>query len=238
MNNIKGFLTVPVAIILAGVIIGLSVIYAIGYNKQPVNNDVIVEDVEGEDVSLDSVRPIGADDHILGNIDAPVKIIEYSDPECPFCKRFHFTMKDLVKAYGDQVVWVYRHFPLDSLHSQAREESEAVECAAEVGGNVAFWTYLDRLMEITPSNDGLDLAQLPKIAQYAGLNVSEFEACRKSGKSAERVEADYQNALAAGGQGTPFSIIIGPDGKKYPVEGAYPLAELKKIVDRALGSAK
>ncbi len=237
-KNIQGFLTVPLAIIIAGVIVGLSVIYAVGQNARPVDagGDAVVEDIEGGGVSasLDNVRPIDAEDHILGNIDAPVKIIEYSDTECPFCKRFHFTMKDVVKFYGDKVAWVYRNFPLESLHSQARKEAEALECAGSVGGNVKFWTFMDRLMEVTPSNDGLDLSELPKIAAYAGINVAKFNECLESGRMAERVERDYQNATDAGGQGTPFNIVIGPDGAKYPVEGAYPLNEMKKIIDKAL----
>ena len=237
MNKNLGFLTVPMAIIIAGLIVGVSVIYAVGQNRAP-SPEVEVEDVDRGSASLDNVRPIGADDHILGNVDAPVKLVEYSDPECPFCKRFHMTLKQVVKSYGDQVAWVYRHFPLESLHSQAREESIAIECAGLTGGNVKFWSYLDRLMEITPSNDGLDLDELAKIAAYAGLDKVKFAACRQSKEAEDRVEKDYQNAVDAGGQGTPFSVVFGPNGEKYPIEGAYPLAEVKKIIDKALKAGK
>jgi len=106
-------------------------------------------------------------DNALAN--APVKIVEFSDTECPFCKRFHTTMQQVVKDSNGQVAWVYRHFPLDQLHSKARKEAEATECAAELGGNEKFWAYLNRLMEVTPANDGLDLAELPVIAAYVGL---------------------------------------------------------------------
>src|SRR5207249_6414117 len=76
-----------------------------------------------------------------------------------------------------KVVWVYRHFPIDSLHSKARKEAQASECAAALGGNEAFWAYSDKLFEVTPSNNRLDLAQLPRIAQEIGLDRAQFETC-------------------------------------------------------------
>jgi protein-disulfide isomerase len=181
------------------------------------------------------MNPITSKDHIRGNPDAPVKIVEYSDTECPFCKRFHPTMQQVMDEYGGsgQVAWVYRHFPLDSLHKKARKEAEATECAAEQGGNDKFWSYLDRLMEVTPANDGLDPAELPKIAQYVGLDVTKFNECLSSGRFADKVEEDTQNAMATGGNGTPWSIVVGKDGKKYPLSGAQPYASIKQLIDIA-----
>ena len=121
------------------------------------------------EASLINMKPISDSDHILGDKNAPVKIVEFSDTECPFCKRFHTTMQQVVKDSNGQVAWVYRHFPLDQLHSKARKEAEATECAAELGGNEKFWAYLNRLMEVTPANNGLDPAELLTIASYAGL---------------------------------------------------------------------
>ena len=121
------------------------------------------------EASLINMKPISDSDHILGDKNAPVKIVEFSDTECPFCKRFHTTMQQVVKDSNGQVAWVYRHFPLDQLHSKARKEAEATECAAEMGGNEKFWAYLNRLMEVTPANNGLDPAELLTIASYAGL---------------------------------------------------------------------
>jgi len=119
--------------------------------------------------ALDSVAKVTKDDHVLGNINAPVKIIEFSDPECPFCKRFHITMEEIISNYGKggQVAWVYRHFPLDSLHPKARKEAEALECAGEQG---KFWEYTSKIYEVTPSNNRLDPNQLYKIAIDLGLN--------------------------------------------------------------------
>ena len=187
-----------------------------------------------------AVKPVDGEDHILGNPDAPVKLVEFSDFECPFCKRFHLTMKRLMNEYGEdgKVAWVYRHFPLDSLHSKARKEAQATECANELGGNEAFWAYSDRLFEVTPSNNRLDLAVLPRIAQEIGLDRAKFEAClegdSRGGKYAAHIEADVQDAVASGGTGTPFSLVIAPNGKTFPINGAQPYAALKSIIDLAL----
>lgn len=123
---------------------------------------------KGTDAKL-TVRAVSNEDHVLGDRNAPVKLIEFSDLECPFCKRFHPTAKQVVTEYAGKVALVYRHFPLDSLHAKARKEAEATECANEQGGNDKFWAYMDRLFDVTPSNDGLDLAELPKIAAFVGL---------------------------------------------------------------------
>ncbi|OGD66802.1 hypothetical protein A2442_01615 [Candidatus Campbellbacteria bacterium RIFOXYC2_FULL_35_25] len=113
-----------------------------------------------------NVDPVTADDHILGSPDADVIMVEYSDLECPFCKNFHLTTKQIMAEYGEngQVALVFRHFPLDQLHSKARTEAAATECAAEIGGNDVFWAYLDKVFEITPSNNGLELSKLHDIA--------------------------------------------------------------------------
>ena len=147
-------------------------------------------------------------------------------------------MKEVLATYNGgeeaQVSWVFRHFPLDNLHSKARKEAEATECAAELGGNTAFWAYTDKIFNITPSNNGLDLGLLPTLATEIGLDKAAFEKCLNSGKYANKIEKDYQEATAAGGQGTPFVIVIGPDGKQTVLPGAVPLAEIKKVVDPLL----
>lgn len=193
------------------------------------------QQVAQETGDLEQMIPVTSEDHIRGDINAPVKIVEYSDTECPFCKRFHTTMQEVYNEYGKtgKVAWVYRHFPLDQLHSKARKEAEATECAAELGGNDKFWEYLDRLMEITPANNGLDPAELPKIAAYVGLNTAKFNECLSSGKYAQKIEQHVQNAQATGGQGTPWSIVVGKNGKKYPLSGAQPISAIKQLIDLA-----
>ncbi len=187
-----------------------------------------------------AVRPVDGGDHVLGNPDAPVKLIEFSDFECPFCKRFHVTIQRLMDEYGrnGKVAWVYRHFPLDSLHSKARKEAQAAECANELGGNKAFWRFTDKLFEVTPSNNRTDLGLLPQLAEQVGLDRAKFEAClegdMRGGKYADHIEADVQDATASGGTGTPYSLVIAPNGKVFPLNGAQPYAAVKSIIELAL----
>ena len=179
------------------------------------------------------MAPITQQDWVRGNRNAKVSVVEYSDTECPFCKRHHPTMQRIVEDYGGKVNWVYRHFPLTSLHPKAPKEAEATECAGELAGNDGFWRYLDRLFEITPANNGLDPAQLPQIAEFIGLDKTKFEACLNSGKYAQKVQTQAQDAEAAGGTGTPYSVIVAGD-QKIPVSGAVPLEQFKALIDPLL----
>lgn len=235
-------LIIPLSIIITGIIIASAIYFSKSGNTASVV-DSVVDNVpvnqqppQDNTASLDQMVVISDSDHIRGNKDALVKIVEYSDTECPFCKRFHETMKQVIDEYGrdGKVAWVYRHFPLDQLHPKARNEAVATECANELGGNDKFWAYIDRLFEITPANNGLDPDELPKIAKYVGLNVNKFNTCLTSGKYDKHVQDNLDDATATGGNGTPWSIVVAKNGKKFPLSGAQQYASVKQLVDTAL----
>ena len=231
-KKLSGFLNLPTAIFLAGLMIAVAVIYATGKDiAQP--NPASVSDSLSGNQPFDTILA-GSDYYIRGNPNAPVKIVEYSDLECPFCKRFHLTMQEVVDTYGDKVAWIYKHFPIDSIHSKARAEANAAECAGEQGGSKAFWDYIDRIFAITPSNNGLDLNELPKIAQSLNLDAKKFQRCLTSNKYAQRVESHYQEGLEIGAMGTPYSIVIAPNGQKGVINGAQAYSAVKKVIDTAL----
>ncbi len=110
-----------------------------------------LERIKNEEVgSVETkLKPVNPDDHIIGNINAKIIIVEYSDLDCPFCKTFHKTMHRVVKDMNGDVAWVYRHYPIPQLHPNAFQKAEATECAWEQGGNDAFWKYTDKVFEIT-----------------------------------------------------------------------------------------
>lgn len=153
-------------------------------------------------------------------------------------------MKQVTSEYGGEVAWVYRHFPLDQLHPiKARKEAVASECAAAQGGpssslgtsNDAFWKYTDRFFELTPSNNQTNIdTMLPQIAKEIGLDATRFATCLKSGKYDAHIEEEVQNAMATGGNGTPWSIIVTKSGKKYPLSGAQPYDAVKQLIEIAL----
>lgn len=223
---------VPVAIVIAGALIAGALFLTT--KKSPDTAKVADTKINNNEIAID---PVSADDHILGNPKAPIMIVEFSDTECPFCKNFHLTMHKVIDTYGKsgKVAWVYRHFPIDQLHSKARKESEATECAAELGGNEKFWEYLDLVYKKTPSNNGLDLSLLPKFAEEIGLDKKEFETCLNSGKYADKINKDITKAKVAGGQGTPYTVIITEHEKIAINEGAIPFSggpiNMKLILD-------
>lgn len=206
----KNPLTLPVAVVIAGVLIAGAV-----FLRSPASSDSGTEEqpkgtlpsVSQEELPLAPID--AARDYIRGNPDAELMFVEFSDTECPFCERFHATMRRIMSEYGKSghVAWVYRQFPIVRLHSKAPKESEALLCAGELGGNAKFWEYTDRIFEVTPSNDGLDLAELPRIATEIGLNEELFIECLSSGRKLERVQSDLDDGAAAGANGTPYSVL-------------------------------
>lgn len=225
-------LAVPIAVVIAGALIAFAI-----YQKPAAPAPVPTGNQAAGQVTGDiTMKPVSSADHLLGNPGASVVIVEYSDLECPFCKRFHPTMKQVMAEYGakGQVAWVYRHLPLDSLHSKARKEAEASECVAKLGGNEKFWAYIDKIFEITPSNNGLDLALLPKIASDIRIDPTAFEKCLSSGETTQLVSDSVTDATNAGAQGTPYSVVIAKNGKKFPINGALPYANVKQAIDAAL----
>lgn len=227
-------LSIPVAIVIAGALVAGAVYFGTNRPDTP-NNPEPQAAAEQQSGNLEQMAPITSGDHIRGNPDAPVKIVEYSDMECPFCKRFHETMKQVSTEYGDQVAWVYRHFPLDSIHSKARPEAVASECANELGGNEAFWKFTDRFFEITPSNNQTQIETvIPQIVREIGLDENAFQTCFESGKYDQHIQDNLDNAIATGGNGTPWSIVVTASGKKYPLSGAQPYEAVKQLIELAL----
>lgn len=181
-------------------------------------------------------KKVSKDDHIYGNPDAQITLIEYSDFECPFCKRFHPTAKQVVDAYVGKVNWVYRHFPLGFHDPLATKQAEATECVAELGGNDAFWKYTDKIYETTKSNgNGMQVSQLADLASEVGVNKSEFSKCFESGKYTEKVKKDIVDGGKAGVNGTPGNIVVNNEtGDAFEMTGAQPFIKFKELIDEML----
>jgi protein-disulfide isomerase len=220
---------VPLSIVLAGVMIS-GAIYMGG--KGSVAN--VNTAANRPQQPAGEVAPVDTEDHIVGDINAPIVIVEYSDTECPFCKVFHNTMKEVVRSYDGKVAWVYRHFPIEQLHDRAPYEAEATECAAELGGNAGFWNYINQVFDQTHSNDSLDPAELPKIATKVGLDTTAFTNCLESHKYKEFIDQSIEEAIKAGAKGTPYSVIITRSGKQVTINGAESLTTVKAKIDALL----
>lgn len=189
-----------------------------------------------DDLAKDVRRVSAERDHIFGSPDALVSLIEYSDFECPYCKRFHKTAKGIVVSYNGTVNWVYRHYPLNFHNPGAQKQAEASECSAKLGGNEAFWRFTDSVFERTRSGGkGFPLDRLVPLAEEIGLDGQAFRDCLDSGQMTARVQEDFDEGSRIGVRGTPANILINNQtGDVKLVKGAASAEVLKAAIDSLL----
>lgn len=164
---------------------------------------------------------------VLGSPAAPITIVEFSDFQCPFCKRASATIKEVMAKYAGKVRLAYRDFPLREIHSDAESAAEAARCAGEQG---KFWEYHDLLFE---SQGKLDAASLDGYAQSLKLDGKKFQACLASGKFKAQIEQDLHDGARAGVDGTPGFFVNG-----VFLNGAVPLSSFERVIDEQLASLK
>ena len=219
----------PASVLIAGVLIAGAVIYTNGSKS---GNPTAAIDNTNQTPSAEVSLALNSEDVILGDPKAPVTLIEYGDFQCPFCGRFYSQTENLIKEQyvrTGKVKFVYRHFAF--LGPESLEAANAVECAKDQG---KFWEFHDALYsaEIKDGeehNGNLNAALFNSLANQLGMNAVSFSACLASNKYADKVQGDYNNALAAGVRSTPTIFI---NGQK--IEGAVPFANFKAIIDNLL----
>ncbi|MGB7094417.1 MAG: thioredoxin domain-containing protein [Anaerolineales bacterium] len=183
------------------------------------NSDAPVENpqVVRYDVPVD-------DDPVLGAEDAPITIVEFSDYECPYCRQWHSEVyTQLIDTYGDQIRFVYRDFPLESIHANAYPAAEAANCAYEQG---AFWDYHDKLFSMEL---GLGREAYTEYASQLDLDGEAFKECIESGRYQEEVQLDFEFAANLGVRSTPTFFING-----IAVVGAQPFDIFQQVIEREL----
>lgn len=230
----KDNLSIPLAIVFSGILIAGAILFT----EKPTTTVAVADQVPAKtQVGADTQQAptellaIKPDDHVLGNPNADVVIVEYSDAQCPFCQRFHETMLKIMDVYGKngQLAYVYRHFPLDQIHPYAQKGGEALECAAEQGGNTAFWKLEDKFFE--PDTESIAPDQIPKLAAAIGLDQDKMATCIASGRFEERVKRDFTEGVTIGVKGTPYTVIWNKKtGKQMAINGAYPYDNVKTVV--------
>lgn len=223
-------ITTPAAIVTAGVLIALGLFLGRGgapLAQKPATQGTNEVAAPAEKISVRDTDPV------RGNKDtAEVIIVEYSDSDCPFCERFHNTMKTIL-ANNKNVAWVYRHFPL-SIHPNAANEAAALVCVQQLGGNDAFWNYLDGVIGITLSPEK-STSVLTTLAQDEGIASNAFASCISDAAVATRVQKESAEVQALGGRGTPYSIAINTKtNEQVVIPGAVPLEQVQQIIDGLL----
>lgn len=156
-----------------------------------------------------------------GNASAKVTIVEFADFECQYCAKAHETVQGVLKAYGDKVRLVFRHYPL-SFHPKAPKAAEATACADEQG---KFWELHDALFE----SQELDVDSLKMQAKRAGVDATAFASCLDSGRTAALIKRDLAAGQQVGVSGTPAFFING-----FMLSGAQPEEAFRKVIDAEL----
>ncbi len=173
---------------------------------------------------------ISAQDHVKGNPNADITIIEYSDFQCPACASYSSVVGQLVEDYGDQIAFVYRHYPLSSIHYNATAAGEATEAASLQG---KFWEMHDKLFlnqrQWSDLTSGNAKKEFVRYAGEIGLDIGQFETDLDSSSVRDRVRSDSQSALKSGLTGTPSFFV---NGEK--INNPRGIEEFKFIIDNLL----
>jgi len=218
---------VPIAIIIAGIFIAGAVFWSSGTASETNRQQANTGQAPTSEPSGEFRLPNGSD-HVRGNGDAKVTIIEFSDFECPFCARLHPTLARIIDEDKD-VKWIFRHFPLTS-HSRAFGAAVASECIAKLGSNDAFWNFADAVFD---DQGKLGNSLYEEMARTAGIDTSVFNTCTKDKSIASEVQADLDEVINIGGRGTPFVVVVTASGKLTTFSGALPYEQIKSLVDQA-----
>ena len=181
--------------------------YNVSYNLQPLRATLNNEGAPG-----------------VGDANAPITLVEFSDFQCPYCKGFVSTLNRLKETHGKQVRIVYRQYPIPSIHANAIKAAEASLCANEQG---KFWEMHDLMFA---EQDRLTVSELKEKAGRLKMNKGKFEDCMDKGRYVEQVQNDMKEGQRAGVTGTPALFING-----VPVEGgAVTYETLVKLIDKEL----
>ncbi len=217
-------------------------------NKENETNSNEAEKIKAENfnaiekaktVAIRPVRPIEANDHIWGDVNAPVQLIIYDDFECPFCADFYDTIKEIKEYFNEKVVIAFRHFPLIS-HPNALDAAMASECAAEQG---KFWEMYDELF-INNKDGDMSKEQFKQNAIELDLDQAKFNQCLETEKYKNKIQSQILEGRNFGVTGTPGSFL-----NRMPLPGAYPFEDfvgsdgreregLKKIIEKQLSKTE
>ena len=244
MDKSNSFLTTPVAILLGSFVISVAILMHGGIIKLGSRTVAAPSAAPAQQAPQQpaSAKISVDDDPVLGNKDAKVTVIEFSDYECPFCKRhFDQVYPDLKKDYIDtgKIKLVFRDYPLPFHEPMATFEANAANCAREQGGDSAYFKFHDAIFNKTKSNgNGLTKDEVYQMATDLGLNQANLKICADSLKYAEEIKKDLADGSAAGVSGTPSFFV----GKSDPsgtitgnlIVGAQPYSAFQSVIDPLL----
>ena len=193
-------------------------------------NEYIDSLKEGSDIRILLTPPRvtvdAGDSPRRGPADAPVTIVEFSDFQCPYCRRAQPTLLTLLEKYPGKVSLVYKDLPLRQIHPDAQKAAEAARCAGDQG---KFWEYHDALFDLSRVTKD----KFGELAENLELDSIKFAGCLDSGKHESTIEADFKHAMDIGAQSTPVFYING-----IQLKGAQPVDAFSQVIEAELAAAK
>lgn len=230
--KIKPEFYTPLAVLLGSILISLSVVFYGLPNGG--NSQVYGMPFEGPSIDLNA-------DIVFGNKKSDTALVLYSDPECPYCITLYPNFLKIYEKYKDDVMFVYRHFPLTSIHPDAVNESSALECAYLNAGEEGFLKMMDKVYgdKARASTNQMDQNKLKLIAFEIGINETVFENCRTATTTIKKVMQDLDGGQLSGVQGTPTAFLLTKVGdmtiNRATIDGARPFEYFDKALQAVTG---
>lgn len=224
-------INVPTAIIIAGVLIAGAILYGFMYLPPKTGE-------QKPAATASMIPPISGEDHVIAGDPKSAKLVlvEYSDLECPFCARFHPTLERIAKEYEGKVAWVYRQFPLSQIHQHALPAAIASECVASQKGSAAFASFVSYVFA---NQQRIGPSLYHEAAARSGISAEDLDACIAKQESLTRIQDQTSDAIAAGGQGTPFTVILNQKGETLgTIPGALSYEQVKPQIEALLRAVK
>jgi protein-disulfide isomerase len=185
-----------------------------------------------------AVDTVPNDARVYGDLKARFTLAEFSDMECPFCKKLHPTMKEIVERSNGAVNWQWRHLPLSFHNPAANDEAKASECFAEQKGNKGFWVFLDQVFDLSAGNGG-GVKDLPALAKRLGGDKEKFKECMASERHKDRINEHVLMGQKIGATGTPATMVIDNlTGEKEFVSGAQPASAFITVMKKMMVSER
>lgn len=224
---------IPIAIISGFAMIAIAIFFT---NSGGTSETTELTDNSPESQQLTSEpSPIGDNDYIRGNPNAPILIVEYSDYDCPFCKQYHETMSKIMNEFGvtGRVAWVYRQFPLAQLHPNSPKISEAALCVGKLGGSKSFWSFTDAIFDGRDLESPTNVTKLLSYAETAGVDPNSYKDCLNNHETEQAVLDSIDDATKAGAQGTPYTVLMVGD-QQAVISGAQEYQTVRGIVQNLI----
>lgn len=233
----------PAVFTLAAIFVLAIAIFAFNTKGVSLTGNAVKTNIQEQSPSTLSAKELMANGPVLGSSSAPVTIVEFTDAQCPFCRKGEATISQIMTDYSGKVKLVTRDFPLSQIHPSAMPAAIALRCVRDMGGDAGFYAFKAKILAEQNKRDGgsadspvtktVTFTNDDLISWAKELNF-DIKSCLSSNKYDSAIQKDLSDGQAAGVQGTPAFFVIDKNGKSTFLSGAQPYSAFKTALDNAL----